>query len=114
MRFAWLLAIAACGDNAQPPPGADAPPDAPPDPFAGMFTSPADFPHTNCTPGSLAGFAYAAYYPDASLRTAFDSELHTFMATYLDEVEVTPLLTPDDLLVRSTQLYGSTWELIAI
>src|SRR5262245_31591810 len=74
MRFAWLFAIAACGDNARPSPGVvvDASPDAPPDPFVGMFTSPADFPHTNCTPGSLAGFAYAGYYPAVvGLRTAF-------------------------------------------
>jgi hypothetical protein len=116
-RLAWFLALVGCGDNSHVTPDAAAvdaaPPDGPPDPFTGMFENPSDFPHTNCTPGSLAGFSYAGNYHDIDMRTSFDTKLHTFVATYVDELETHPLATPDDLFVRATFMTGSSWGLFA-
>lgn len=115
MRLVIALALVACGDNRAAPRDAAPDPsiDAPADPFAGRFASPADFPRDRCTPGSLAAFAYAGYYPEANLRTTFDGTLHTFLAQYVGDVEVVPVHTADDLLVRMTAQYGAQWQLVA-
>jgi hypothetical protein len=56
-RWVAAAALAACGDNGAIPVDGGRPVDAmlPPDPFAGMYTSPADFPRTGCRAGAFAG-----------------------------------------------------------
>jgi hypothetical protein len=112
----FFLGAAACGG------GGDAPPDAPPsadaslDPFAGIFDDPSDFPHTNCTPGSLAGFDYVGIYTDVGLRTVL---VDGTLATYLVESQLTDvlrehILTADDLFVRGIAVFGETAIMRAI
>lgn len=118
--LAALAALAACGGpdehvgapDAGPPP--DAPVDAPPDPFVGLYDDPSEFPRTDCVPGSLAGFSYAGLWPTLGLRTTFDGALQTYLEAHITEEHRPHLLTADDLLVRTTRLYGSNWGLIAI
>jgi hypothetical protein len=112
-RWSLLFLTFACGDNVPAP--ADTAPDAgPPDPFAGMFDEPSEFPHADCTPGSLAGFAHVEYWDSLGLRTALQGgELATFMSTFLGEEEVEHLLTADDLIVRQPHFNGMQWTLRA-
>jgi hypothetical protein len=114
----WPLAIlfvTGCGEPAALPDAAELPSDAlPPDPFAGMFDDPSDFPHQGCTPGSVDGFALAELWPTLGLRTSYAGQLETYAATYLDEEHVPHILTADDLMVRNSHLFGSHWELNAI
>ena len=110
------LVLTACGGGGGDP-GVDAaaPPDAlPPDPFAGMYDDPSDFPHDNCTPGSVAGFAHVELWAALGLRTkVVGGLLETYMSEFLDEVLVPHLLTPDDLFVRHSAFNGR-WYMDAI
>jgi hypothetical protein len=106
------LVVLGCGGA----PEGETPPDAPlePDPFEGMFDDISDFPRTNCTPGSLAGFAHVEIWPQASLRTTFDGELATYLTTDSGEELLPHVLTDDDLFLRFTGPAGPTWQLEAI
>lgn len=113
--------VMACGDNqlADPAPpidaALDAPADAGPDPFAGMFDDPADFPRTGCVPGSVTGFAHVEYWPELGIRTSLAGGLRVYVGTGAsDEERVAHVQTADDLFVRSTTAYGALWILDAI
>ena len=116
-----LLAIAlvtACGVPGVPVLVDAGPLDVRPDPFQGMFDEVAEFPHTNCTPGSLSGFARAGYWPDLGMRTTSDGVLQTFVAGDTDDLIAEHTLAADDLLVRVSAVVwtsgGSAWRLKAI
>jgi len=116
-RLLAIWTVLACGDQVAAPLDAagDAAVDAPPDPFAGRFDDPSDFPHGNCTPGALAGFAHAEIWFELGLRTTYaGGQLRTFLATYLDDAEVPHLLTTDDLVARNSTYNGQSWSLTAI
>jgi hypothetical protein len=115
LAIGWVVAVGCGGGGGDPGVDAPAPPaDAPPDPFAGMYDDPSDFPHDICTPGSVAGFAHAELWAELGLRTTVVfGELETYMAEYLDEARVPHLLTPDDLFVRHSAFYGR-WEMRSI
>jgi hypothetical protein len=111
-----LLVQVACGGGGGDP-GVDAPsgpPDAmPPDPFAGMYDDPSDFPRGGCTPGSIEGFAHVELWPPLALRTTVTGgALQTYVSEFLGEVLVPHLLTPDDLFVRHST-YNGRWQLRA-
>ncbi len=112
-----LGVVVGCGSSSAvldaPAAGADV--DASMDPFAGMYDDPSDFPHTNCTPGSMTGFSLAEYWPGAELRTTFSNgQLDAYLAAYLGEDHVPVLMTADDLVVGHSTNYGSRWQKTAL
>ncbi|MEO8699157.1 MAG: hypothetical protein ABI867_03910 [Kofleriaceae bacterium] len=110
-----FLALVGCGDAAIAlDAGIAPPPDVRPDPFAGMFDSPGDFPHDNCTAGAFAaGFSRSEFWPELELRIEATGPLRAFVSVDRADVEASHALASDDLFVRASSWNGS-WKLRAI
>lgn len=104
------LALGGCATNGDD----DVAVDVPDNPFAGMYTSPGDFPRTGCMPGTVGDFfPRDGVWNTYSLRTMrVGSTLKTFSTWSLEEVEVPNTLTEDDLLIRTSSFneYTGMWN----